>query len=127
MGGDLGLVDGLRALLLFQSTPPAWGATTIARGVYSGNKISIHAPRVGGDQSRDITPVTITVFQSTPPVWGATRRVLFPAGAEAFQSTPPVWGATGSVLFETFDSKDISIHAPRVGGDRAAAFFWAVV
>ena len=36
--------------------------------------------------------------------------------ATKFQSTPPVWGATG-LLDELRDTLDISIHAPRVGGD----------
>ena len=35
--------------LLFQSTPPVWGATTASRASLRGLWISIHAPRVGGD------------------------------------------------------------------------------
>ena len=56
-------------------------------------------------------------FQSTPPVWGAT---LFPprsASLWTFQSTPPVWGATIHHV-EHGGVAGISIHAPRVGGDR---------
>ena len=34
-----------------------------------------------------------------------------------FQSTPPVWGATNWNLALDI-SLEISIHAPRVGGDR---------
>ena len=34
-----------------------------------------------------------------------------------FQSTPPVWGATLH-CGEQLKNKSISIHAPRVGGDR---------
>ena len=56
---------------LFQSTPPARGATTAQRSV-------------GNDR----------IFQSTPPARGATasvpRRSLMPP----FQSTPPARGAT---------------------------------
>ena len=33
-----------------------------------------------------------------------------------FQSTPPVWGATGEAESSP-DGRQISIHAPRVGGD----------
>ena len=36
-------------LLLFQSTPPAWGATTGTRSKSMNQSVSIHAPRVGGD------------------------------------------------------------------------------
>ena len=57
-------------------------------------KISIHAPRVGGDGHARFIIHRKRVFQSTPPVWGATRENK---------------------------SRDcgriISIHAPRVGGD----------
>ena len=37
-----------------------------------------------------------------------------------FQSTPPVWGATVSDMVEQ-TGLQISIHAPRVGGDRLSA------
>ena len=60
--------------------------------------ISIHAPRVGGDQFSTLEPYVEKVFQSTPPVWGATRLKL-------------AWK-----LFYA-----ISIHAPRVGGDSKSA------
>ena len=82
----------------FQSTPPVWGATVGHGCVDAGGRISIHAPRVGGDWTDGANTLTITVFQSTPPVWGATIQGRTLAG----------------VLL------DISIHAPRVGGDRAA-------
>ena len=36
----------------FQSTPPVWGATAAFSGQSSGQNISIHAPRVGGDPAR---------------------------------------------------------------------------
>ena len=101
----------------FQSTRPVWGATTGKDG------FDEHSPS----------------FQSTRPVWGATRdRPLkrhtggdfnprAPCGARprclhfhtwntAFQSTRPVWGATSTNLF-CMETKEISIHAPRVGRD----------
>ena len=105
--------------------------------------ISIHAPRVGGDRRRfDVWHSSIG-FQSTPPVWGATMGAVDyesfsehfnprpPCGgrqstrlerelAELFQSTPPVWGATSSPSRDMILDM-ISIHAPRVGGDRRAA------
>ena len=48
-GGDRrssGLLNGME---LFQSTPPARGATSELRNTSSGVEISIHAPREGGD------------------------------------------------------------------------------
>jgi hypothetical protein len=35
----------------FQSTPPAWGATSKRRPTQRPPKVSIHAPRVGGDSA----------------------------------------------------------------------------
>ena len=49
-GGRPRLHDRLQGNILFQSTPPVWGATL----------------------SRDILGWNCSVFQSTPPVWGAT-------------------------------------------------------
>ena len=101
--------------------------------------MEIHAPRVGGDGicsgwterpwnfnprppcggrpvRSDLMPFT-KLFQSTPPVWGATMLRPCHLCTPPFQSTPPVWGATvsrcahGTVPW-------ISIHAPRVGGDK---------
>ena len=106
------------SLCVFQSTPPVWGATRKAsRAIMGAFK-----------------------FQSTPPVWGATLS-LFPSyGPQVvFQSTPPVWGATPHEI-PTYNEhcdfnprppcggrrtkssiglrrNNISIHAPRVGGD----------
>ena len=129
---------------LFQSTPPVWGATQAyrTRGGGAGHFnprppcggrplyahpvsvtlvfISIHAPRVGGDVRARSVAVRLLVFQSTPPVWGATSKLASRLIACIFQSTPPVWGATIHVLGAPLRI-DISIHAPRVGGDIPAS------
>ncbi|EOS63285.1 hypothetical protein C816_03710, partial [Oscillibacter sp. 1-3] len=77
----------------FQSTPPAWGATIVAKA-----------------DDRVFT------FQSTPPAWGATLDTKKQLRKEIFQSTPPAWGAT---LLKSCCCYPIwiSIHAPRMGGD----------
>ena len=56
------------------------------------------------------------MFQSTPPAWGATPASGNNALFWWFQSTPPAWGATfwADVFERPFN---VSIHAPRVGGD----------
>ena len=64
-------------------------------GLPSRTKISIHAPREGGDCNSYDTLRTMDEFQSTPPARGATAH----AGAtiavgNKFQSTPPARGAT---------------------------------
>ena len=48
-GGDKRWVKTATALLIFQSTPPARGATFAAMAVDNDFSISIHAPREGGD------------------------------------------------------------------------------
>ena len=124
----------------FQSTPPARGATPFC-GCNSGcnNVISIHAPREGGDLRKWTTLWWIQEFQSTPPARGATRpSTTLILRTYQFQSTPPARGATGqnaqragAYLFQSTppargatapaddfcEIEDISIHAPREGGD----------
>ena len=78
-------------------------------------------------------------FQSTPPARGATMRGQYKIVADKFQSTPPARGATPHKAVEVnsatnfnprpprggrplhqciwISSSQISIHAPREGGD----------
>ena len=62
------------ALGLFQSTLPAWGATTVGSTSTPVFSISIHAPRMGSDLDDGLEPEWLEVFQSTLPAWGATLR-----------------------------------------------------
>ena len=125
---------------LFQSTPPVWGATWPPRTCRSFcTRFNPRRPCGGRRRSPSLNSWSFR-FQSTPPVWGATPSV-HPHGAVArFQSTPPVWGATwmpwrNRHLPKSFQStppvwgatqsgrrrrprRQVSIHAPRVGGDR---------
>ena len=57
---------------VFQSTPPARGATSGANGVEHRYAISIHAPREGGDPIPYLNQLAYSEFQSTPPARGAT-------------------------------------------------------
>ena len=81
---------------VFQSTLPVWGATIYGLRTGSCTGISIHAPRVGSDNTRSFELQTKRPFQSTLPVWGATNHRT-----------------------EKDQPKQISIHAPRVGSDGA--------
>ena len=124
---------------LFQSTPPVWGATIYSDKLVDVDVISIHAPRVGGDDLMRAYYGVRYVFQSTPPVWGATLirpddglhvryfnprppcggRLAFEIGQPVpvhFNPRPPCGGRRGGHQ-EQNDTLDISIHAPRVGGD----------
>ena len=59
-----------------------------------GDRVSIHAPRVGSDNQRVVVIAPLDRFQSTLPVWGATMYPSLSAPYGLFQSTLPVWGAT---------------------------------
>ena len=101
----------------FQSTPPARGATSGSRIHFSETKISIHAPREGGDVPEMVLLTPETYFNPRPPRGGRLRLPHpFIHWTVRFQSTPPARGATllmKLVLYGTI----ISIHAPREGGD----------
>ena len=86
------------------------------RHTHNPANISIHAPREGGDRSNDYTDAYRKQFQSTPPARGATAGRSGADGQPLFQSTPPARGATTAVQ-EDFRRLEISIHAPREGGD----------
>ena len=60
---------------------------------------------------------TMALFQSTPPARGATIIFRTGIGIHKFQSTPPARGATIWLLRRVSRLFDISIHAPREGGD----------
>ena len=78
--------------------------------------VSIHAPRVGGDEVHPSCPSCAAGFNPRPPRGGrpSTRRKTQPP--TMFQSTPPAWGATGADVVAGRGGA-VSIHAPRVGGD----------
>ena len=88
----------------FNPRPPRGGRLE-GVGVVIGRtwKISIHAPREGGD------------------VVGTTEA----EEEKVFQSTPPARGAT-ALLKVTVNNRTISIHAPREGGDRQTSLYGRV-
>ena len=123
----------------FQSTRPAWGATTRRphgstrptnfnpRAPHGARRdvlvvepadldISIHAPRMGRDASVSQPSTPTRNFNPRAPhgarLW--TAKPLVPV--RVFQSTRPAWGATAYNLL-CFFAGVISIHAPRMGRD----------
>ena len=116
-GGDPFFVFGKIRHGRFQSTPPARGATNRGRDGQQQAYISIHAPREGGDVSMIFSKPLWLIFQSTPPARGATTRAIPSIKGKVFQSTPPARGATKK-HHQQKGKHDISIHAPREGGDR---------
>ena len=79
---------------IFQSTPPARGATKWFDHDRRVQFISIHAPREGGDSISSSDNMSPSLFQSTPPARGATDMLIKDKREALFQSTPPARGAT---------------------------------
>ena len=105
-------------ILLFQSTPPARGATSGYQ--YEDLRldvISIHAPREGGDLDGAPGPGECQNFNPRPPRGGRPISIFKSNRFSKFQSTPPARGATNTRCRSIFGHY-ISIHAPREGGDQ---------
>ena len=60
--------------LKFQSTPPARGATVFPVCLINCAKISIHAPREGGDNSNRTQRIPKIDFNPRPPRGGRHSR-----------------------------------------------------
>ena len=100
----------------FNPRPPRGGRPSHSLHHAHRKRISIHAPREGGDMILSRLFTMPLIFQSTPPARGATARQDARCRFVLFQSTPPARGAT-TVQSCGFLATRISIHAPREGGD----------
>ena len=101
----------------FQSTLPVWGATRQVALKHNVARISIHAPRVGGDAQAILDYIDKTYdFNPRSPCGERHRYLLRMSASIAFQSTLPVWGAT-LIVWPLNQHWEISIHAPRGGSD----------
>ena len=107
------------AAIVFQSTPPARGATcqSCCRSCYW--TISIHAPRKGSDPIVTSKQATNNNFNPRPPQGERLWKQNDKQSAKKFQSTPPARGATTSSGHVSINFC-ISIHAPRKGSDRTS-------
>ena len=125
---------------VFQSTPPARGATLGDEAAKQVEfLISIHAPREGGDCTIRWICLMYPLFQSTPPARGATSLTNFFPSCYNISIHAPREGGDGGYNDEVITHLDfnprpprggrhdgetywkekntISIHAPREGGD----------
>ena len=127
---------------VFQSTPPARGATTRHHGHQHDRHISIHAPREGGDCMRSDCRCCQPYFNPRPPRGGRLHTLRIPQGRHNFNPRPPRGGRQQlrhQLVQERRDFNPrpprggrharhsgwcircrISIHAPREGGDSMA-------
>ena len=123
MGCDVKVVDGLTKEQEFQSTHPVWGATHNRRKGLSGMVISIHAPRMGCDDKNNISTRYDSHFNPRTPYGVRHKVVVSGTDTDTFQSTHPVWGATWEAVAR-HPTRDISIHAPRMGCDPQSWSFY---
>ena len=70
------MYTGLVRIVLFQSTSPVWGMTSIVDYCSRECAVSIHIPRVGDDAAYRNWLGVRDGFQSTSPVWGMTCNVM---------------------------------------------------
>ena len=85
-------------VLQFQSTPPARGATAPPRRRRRSQAYFNPRPPRGGRLPVALVALVIhQTFQSTPPARGATDSSSFCTRLRAFQSTPPARGATAKM------------------------------
>ena len=100
----------------FQSTPPARGATILRDPLQGPERHFNPRPPRGGRHQCSPPSILKFSFQSTPPARGATALSFIAHNPVRFQSTPPARGAT--LWLESLrQGCEISIHAPREGGD----------
>src|SRR5258706_148928 len=83
--------------------------------MWTVRNVSIHASRVGGDDSDMIFPRNALVSIHASRVGGDILRLKISPTKCQFQSTPPVWEATCTCAPQSICP--VSIHASRVGGD----------
>ena len=101
----------------FQSTLPAWGATSHRQPAILYYDISIHAPRMGSDDFADKMLRQFSQFQSTLPAWGATYFHGVLRWFYAISIHAPRMGSD-LTMAKFARANEISIHAPRMGSDR---------
>ena len=115
-GGDRAFLYAPARHQIFQSTPPARGATGLWSKSMLPSWISIHAPRKGGDVGVAAEGMYRINFNPRPPQGGRRENTRRRFRWLIFQSTPPARGAT-VIVQHPEKPLDISIHAPRKGGD----------
>jgi len=115
MGGDPVHKYAGSLLSYFNPRPPHGGRLGAFKDGWHNKNFNPRPPH-GGRLETPSLHSWEDVFQSTPPAWGATYLAANGTREWRFQSTPPAWGATGDRLHGG-PGHDISIHAPRMGGD----------
>ena len=77
---------------IFQSTPPARGATQVGAYAVRANAISIHAPREGGDIIEALTEQIETISIHAPREGGDSHCGSYARKSLNFNPRPPRGG-----------------------------------
>jgi len=104
--------------MAFQSAPPVRGAISFFGYFGICARVSIRAPRAGGDPAAPSLADTARVSIRAPRAGGDLAACLRSRQQITFQSAPPVRGAMVNV-WRLSALRDVSIRAPRAGGDLA--------
>ena len=117
MGSDPAFIIFLPKFKIFQSTLPGWGATGAGCRGEMAVRISIHAPRMGSDETmpgtNDITYISIHAPRMGSDMRRANSSPRRPISIHAPRMGSDLPGARGHLR-----RGQISIHAPRMGSDR---------
>ena len=122
-GGDAGGNVFSTAHFYFNPRPPRRGRPSFEQSENAKSHFNPRPPRRGRPLCRHCQPSCSMLFQSTPPAKGATISAPLIFVISLFQSTPPAKGATDYPQ-QRQAAGDISIHAPREGGDSKDAQFY---
>ncbi len=102
----------------FQSAPPAWGAIQRnAKRSKLDHRFNPRPPRGGRLMNQCHLGVQL-MFQSAPPAWGAMRYRDLSCDSQDVSIRAPRVGGDSVSCIGRFDLT-VSIRAPRVGGDHA--------
>ena len=102
---------------MFQSTPPARGATIVLCCILLGVIVSIHAPRTGGDRGHGIDALSRMGFNPRPPHGGRPGNCLLSRQPQRVSIHAPRTGGDSAPAADHTLRQNVSIHAPRTGGD----------
>ena len=118
MGSDRLTVKDYFATVRFQSTLPAWGATTNACSLsFIPANFNPRSPH--GERRRvSVGVCDRSTFQSTLPAWGATVACIVKSRRSGYFNPRSPHGERRATGMHPFSAMRISIHAPRMGSDR---------
>ena len=126
MGSDKILLKNIMLYVLFQSTPPVWGATFSDRAFDYPLSVSIHAPRVGSDLSALYFRRLDLVSIHAPRVGSDDQLQNSSLHCGCFNPRPPC-GERHFLRRVHSRPPYVSIHAPRVGSDIFSAIQYFAV